>query len=119
MAGIPCQPGADDVMCRLYLLYGVYDISALPIIRIRAVLAQVVLIQEFLLHSACCGGDGQCMEVHECDFLQHHGTVDCLVRVLSPGERSVALDENRRNSHRVNAVEGFNYDLSGEKTARQ
>ena len=68
-------------MCRLYLLYGVYDISALPIIRIRAVLAQVMLIQKLLLHSACCGGDGQRMVVHECDFLQHHGIVDCLVRV--------------------------------------
>ena len=57
------------------------DVSALTVISVRAVLAQVVLVEKLLLHSACCGGDGQCMEVHECDFLQHHGIVDCLVRV--------------------------------------
>ena len=35
------------------------------------------------------------------------------VRVLAPGERTVALYENRRNAHRVNSVERFNYNLAG------
>ena len=89
------------------------DVSALTVISVRAVLAQVVLVEKLLLHSACCGGDGQRVVVHERDFLQDYGIVDCFVRVLAPGERTVALYENRRNAHRVNSVERFNYNLAG------
>ena len=51
--------------------------------------------------------------VHERNLLQDYGIMHRFVRVLAPGERSVALYENRRNAHRVNSVERFNYDLAG------
>ena len=76
-------------------------------------LAQVVLVEKLLLHSSGSGSYRQRVVVHERDFLQHHGVVHSFVRVLAPGERTVALYENRRNAHRVNSVERFNYDLVG------
>ena len=67
------------------------DVSALPVISVRAVLAQVVLVEKLLLHSSGSGSYRQRVVVHERDFLQDYGIMHRFVRVLAPGERSVAL----------------------------
>ena len=53
------------------------------------------------------------MVVHERNLIQDYGIMHRFVRVLAPGERSMALYEHRRNAHRVNSAERFNYDLAG------
>lgn len=67
------------------------DVSALTVISVRAVLAQVVLVEKLLLHSSGSGSYRQRVVVHERDFLQDYGIMHRFVRVLAPGERSVAL----------------------------
>ena len=67
------------------------DVSALPVISVRAVLAQVVLVEKLLLHSSGGRSYRQRMVVHERNLLQDYGIMHRFVRVLAPGERSVAL----------------------------
>ena len=43
-------------------------------------------------------------------FFQHHGMVDGLGRVLTPGEGAVAVADDARHSHRVNAPAGESLD---------
>ena len=60
-------------------------------------LAQVVLVQQLLLHGGQAGGEGHGVEGHERYFLQHHRVVHRLVGVLAPGKGTMVLTQHRRN----------------------
>ena len=64
---------------------------ALTIIGILAVLAQVVLIQQRLLHGFLAGGECLGVEGHECQFFQDNGVVDSVVGVGAPGEGAARI----------------------------
>ena len=65
---------------------------SLSVIGVFAVLAEVMLIQQLLLHPHLIWIQLQRVEVHERDFFQHNGVMDCFVRVLAPGEGAVAVN---------------------------
>ena len=61
-------------------------------------LAQVVLIEQLLLHCAAVRAELQRMEVHEGDLLQNDRIVHGVFGIGSPGERAVAVDQHGGDS---------------------
>lgn len=77
----------------------------MPIIRIFSVVAEVMLIQQLLLHTCLRGVELERMEVHKRNFFQNNGVMNRLVCILAPGERAVAVNEDGGNCRRVFAME--------------
>lgn len=59
----------------------------LTIVSIFAMLTQIVLIQQFLLHVFLTRRDGFGMESHKNQFFQHHCIMNCIVRIATPMQR--------------------------------
>ena len=77
----------------------------MPIIRIFSVVAEVMLIQQLLLHTCLRGVELERMEVHKRNFFQNNGVMNRLVCILAPGERAMAVNEDGGNCRRVFAME--------------
>ena len=70
-------------------------------------LAQIVLVQQDLLHGAVAGVEHQGVVVHKGDLLHDHRIVDGVLRVSTPGEHAVAVDQHAGDGHGVLALEGL------------
>ena len=77
----------------------------MPIIRIFSVVAEVMLIQQLLLHTCLRGVELERMEVHKRNFFQNNGVMNRLVYILAPGERAMAVNEDGGNCRRGFAME--------------
>ena len=90
-------------------------LSALAVVGPGAVLAEIVFIQQLLLHGPQTRCQRHGVEVHKSALLQHHGVVDCVEGVRAPGEGSVAVDQNGGNLHGVNVplLKGLDDDIAG------
>ena len=69
--------------------------------------SQIVLIQQFLLHGQNTRFKHQGVEVHERNFLQHHGIMNGVHRIDPPREWAVTVNKNRGNGIRIFPLEGF------------
>lgn len=69
--------GCFSVAVRLQAL------SALSVIGVCTVLAQIMLVKKLLLHSSCSGCDSECVVIHKCDFLKHYRIMHRLVCVFA------------------------------------
>ena len=76
-------------------------------------LAQVVLIEQLLLHCAAVRAELQRMEIHEGDLLQNDRIVHGVFGIGSPGERAVAVDQHGGDSLGGLARERLDDDLAG------
>ena len=57
-------------------------------------LAQVMLIQQFLLHSHSAGIQAFRVEGHTGQFFQNHGIVDSILGICTPGKGAVRTDQH-------------------------
>ena len=60
-------------------------------------LAQVVLVQQFGLHGFLAGGDCLRVESHEGQFFQDYCVMYGVMRVRTPGEGPVGMDQDGRD----------------------
>lgn len=84
----------------------------LPIIGIRAVLAQVMLIKKLLLHSVCTKGERFGVKCHKSKLLQYHTVVNSGMGILSPGERTMTVYKNSGNVVGGEVVKCFDDHIS-------
>ena len=75
-------------------------------------LAEIVLIQQLLLHPPGRGGQHHRVPVHKRHFFQHYCVVDRLHGVLAPGEGTVAVHQHRRDIQGVDTLEGLDNDAA-------
>ena len=85
----------------------------LAIVGILAMLAQIVLIQQFLLHGFLTGSNRLGMEGHEGQFLQNHSIVDSIVGISAPCEGAMAMNQNSGNIISGLSFEGLDNHVSG------
>ncbi len=76
-------------------------------------LAQVMLIQQFLLHNRKLRCKLAREKPHIGALFQHHGIVYRIGSVFAPGKRAVRVYQHRRDLHRayVALLEGFDNDF--------
>ena len=75
--------------------------------------AEIVLIQQFLLHSGKARGQGHSVEIHKSALLQYYGIVNGVERIGSPGKGAVAVYQHRRDLSWVqfSIPKGLNNDI--------
>ena len=64
-------------------------ILALTVVGVGTVFAQIMLVEQSLLHSSCGRIKSHCVIIHECDFFHDDRIMYCVERICSPCERSV------------------------------
>ena len=82
------------VLQRDCALFPAVFLFSLPIVRVCAVLAQVVLIEKLLLHGRDCGVKHEVVPCHEREFLEDDGVMHGVHWVCTPCERAMAVDEH-------------------------
>ena len=97
--------------------YGVL-FCILPIISICPVLTEIVLILQLLGSRLDPRIDRLRTVCHLCHFLKHHCIVDCIMRIFSPGKRSVVLAQHCRHRHHV-PVHGLEGVQIGRASCRE
>lgn len=74
---------------------------SLAVIGIHPMLAQIVLVEQLLLHNRKLWRELAREQAHIGALFQHHGIVNRIGRVFTPGERAVGVDQHRRDLHRA------------------
>ena len=67
--------------------------------------AQEVFIEKLFLHGRKLRVQRERMILHEGDFLQDNGRLDCLFGGVPPAERTVTLNQDRRDCVGINLRE--------------
>ena len=75
--------------------------------------AQIVLVEQFLLHGRKRGVKHFCVPSHKGEFFQHNGIVHGVFRACTPTERAVAVDQNGGNIVRTFIAERFHNHVAG------
>ncbi len=74
---------------------------------------QIVLIQQFRLHTSNSRVKQFCLKRHKRQFFQYHRVVDGVERIGAPSKGTVAVNQNGRNIVRRFSQEGLNDHIAG------
>lgn len=66
-------------------------------------LAQIVFIQQCLLHVSYCWLKLMGKQVHISNLFQHYRVMHGTGRIATPGKRAMTINQNRRNFPALNA----------------
>ena len=108
---ILCVHGCFDDAVRIKFGYAA---ECLSVIRVLAVLSQVMLIEQFLADAGQTELEVRIEYRHVCDFFKNYGILYCLFRSCSPCERTVLCDKAGRHFHAayISSCESIDYRVT-------
>lgn len=86
--------------------------SLLPVIGVWTVLAHEMLVHQVIINALKLWVDAASDPRHTCHLLHDYRVMDSVMRIFSPGERTVLIDHNARRMQRFALTQRFDNDVA-------